>query len=85
MADHTITLQSAMPVTYGCRIRIVYPPEYEIDTALNSMEGTGFLTPEGGTINFTPNYEENSVTFTACKTNYGQVMIGSVTLSKVNN
>lgn len=47
-ATHAFTLTSNMPIPYGCRIKLIYPPEFTITSELTSITGTGFLEGEGG-------------------------------------
>jgi hypothetical protein len=87
VAEHTFTLTSSMPVSHGCLIRLVYPDEFEIDGQLVSVTGTGFLEAEGGgPHNFVSEpYDDRTITFTACRRNYGQVTVGSLTVTRVKN
>lgn len=85
LAKHQFILQSGIPIQYGCRVRIVYPVDMKIGSALTLLEGTGFFAPAGGTLQFTANATNNSVDLVACKKNYGQHTAGILTLTRVLN
>jgi hypothetical protein len=50
IATHRFFLESDMPVAYGCRIRIVYPPDMKVGVELDALRGTGFMEPLGDTV-----------------------------------
>ena len=85
VSTHRFSLQSAMPVQFGCRIRIIYPVDMLVGDELDSLRGTGFMEPEGDTVQFTFDKKRNSVDFIACRKNYGLVQGGSIILSKIQN
>lgn len=85
LAVHQFILQSSIPVQYGCRVRIVYPTDMRVGGELGLLTGTGFFQPAGDTLEFTANYEKNSVDLVACRRNYGQQTAGILTLTRIRN
>lgn len=71
LAVHQFIIESSIPVQHGCRFRIVYPKAMKVGGELGLLSGTGFFAPAGDTLDFTADYEENSVDVVACKKNYG--------------
>lgn len=52
---------------------------------LGLVDGTGFFEPAGDTLEFTANYETNSVDIIACRKNYGLQTAGILKLDRIKN
>lgn len=52
---------------------------------LGRITGTGIFEPLGGTLEFSTDYEKNSVDLIACQKNFGQQTAGILMLEKVRN
>lgn len=73
-----------MPIQKNCRIKIVYPSEFTIDSNLNFLEGSGFFM-SAGPIRFEVYPDKNTLIVSACEQNFGSFTNGVLTVSRVLN
>jgi len=94
LGQHQIVIESSIPISRGCRVKIKYPDDYNITRSLTSVRGTGFFESPSGADELSAlgkdwewraDEDDDSVTVIGCKKNYGGTTYGVLTLTAVEN